>query len=81
MLIAMGYTNLSKYVVRNGSLIKWSTPLPLILMAIVKRHNMSGKRDGENIYKDDGSSTGEQTGDQQKVEHMRFKTTKKYRSV
>ena len=25
--------------------------------------------------KDDGSSTGEQTGDHRKMEHMRFKTT------
>ena len=39
--------NLQQEVVRNGSPIKWSTPLPL--MATVKRHNMSGRRDGENI--------------------------------
>ena len=47
-------------VVRNGSPIKWSTPLSL--MATVKDTTCQGG-EMERIYKDDGSLTGEQTGD------------------
>ena len=52
--------NLQQEVVRNGSPIKWSTPLPL--MATVKDTTYQGGEMGR-IYKDDGSSTGEQTKD------------------
>ena len=48
-------------MVRNGSPIEWSTPL-LPLMATVKDATCQGG-EMERIYKDDGSSTGEQTGD------------------
>ena len=47
-------------MVRNGTPIKWSMPLPL--MATVKDTACQGG-EMERIYKDDGSSTGEQTGD------------------
>ena len=47
-------------MVRNGTPIKWSMPLPL--MATVK-DTACQRGDMERIYKNDGSSTGEQTGD------------------
>ena len=52
--------NLQQEVVRNGSLIKLSTPLPL--MATVKNTTFQGG-EMKRIYQDDGSSKGEQTGD------------------
>ena len=46
--------------VQNGSPIKQATPLPL--MATVKDTTYQGGK-MERKYNDDGSSTGEQTGD------------------
>ena len=66
------FTKLQNPVVRNGSPIKWSMPLPL--MATVKDTTCQGGEIERN-YKDDGSSTGWTDWRLLKVNHMRLKTT------
>ncbi len=61
-------------VVRSGSLVKWSTLLPL--MATVQTQYVREEIWRENI-KDDGSSTRLADWKINEMKHMRFKTTQK----